>query len=96
MVVSEGAVEVMVSRPVVASDGAVDARVWSATPVAVSNDVAVVVVAMVWVVAAAAKVWVAAAEVKVAVVAVEVLTRAGRGLEVAAAAVCTGRSTGDP
>ena len=63
---------------------------------AVSDNVAEVVVAMVWVVAAAAKVWVAAAEVKVAVVAVEVLTRAGRGLEVAAAAVCTGRSTDDP
>ena len=63
---------------------------------AVADDVAEVVVAMVWVVAAAAKVWVAAAEVKVAVVAVEVLTRAGRGLEVAAAAVRTGRSIGVP
>ena len=86
----------MVSRPVVASDGAVDALVWSATPVAVSDDVAEVVVATVWVVAAAAEGWVAAAEVKVAVAAVEVLTSAARGLEVAAVVVRTGRRTGEP
>ena len=42
---------------VVASDSAVDALVWSATPVAVSDDVAEVVVATVWVVAAAVAVY---------------------------------------
>ena len=51
-----------------------------------------------WAVAAAAEGWVAATEAKAAVVAVKVLMRAARPtlLDVAAAAVHTGRRTGDP
>ena len=74
------------------------ALVWSATPVVVSDDVAEVVVAMVWAVTAAAEGWVAATETKAVLAAVEVLMRAARPtmLDVAAAAVHTGRRTGDP
>ena len=83
--------------PEVVSGSAVEALVWSATPVVVSDGVAEVVVATVWAVAAAAEGWVAATEAKAVVVAVKVLMRAARPmlLDVAAAAVHTGR-TGDP
>ena len=84
--------------PEVVSGSAVDALVWSATPVVVSDGVAEVVVATVWAVAAAAEGWVAATEAKAVVVAVKVLMRATRPtlLDVAAATVHTGRRTGDP